>query len=183
MWNLVPQLPVIDLSLTHAPRDDWLFPIESTYPFSLAATTFGTSTQPWPALERVIFDGFVPYEVVFWYAPANGGTLAQETLPLGGWTFKTLLFDLRSWDPPFSLPIPEEFTDLFLYLPLHSKARLVDFERVEMRLAQQMEAKLRTALERGVREGKPDEERDRILGLVVFVGPDGEESKLFETDG
>lgn len=180
---LVPQLPVIDLVLTHAPRDDWLFPIGSTYPYSLAATTFGTSAQPWSTLERVILDGYVPYDVVFWINLFHGGEVAQDTLPFGGWTFRTLAFDLQSWNPPFSLPIPEEFTDLFFYLPLHSKVRLVDVERIELRLVPEMEVKLRAALERGVRKDEPDEERDRLLGLMVFVGPDGKESRLIETDG
>lgn len=146
----------------------------------------GVPNQAWTTLERVTFDGFVWYDHV--------GSLNHTRILFADWPFKTLVIDLSGWDETrwqsarhpgvFGQTIDTRavFNDIFARPAPKPHLTLEEVERIEVRLPADIEISFRQATD-SVRRNKPvDPVRERLLPLIVLVGPDGQESKLIEID-
>lgn len=94
-------------------------------------------------------------------------------LPLRDWSFKTLVFDLVQWDSRIAQA---------LIHPLDGNTQPF-FDRVteiKLRVNAQVEGHFRSKVEKTDGQKRRNLARERILPLIVFIGPEGQARKLIE---
>ena len=168
--SILPRLPIVDLVIKNHAEDGHSMPIRFDGVCPLASH-LDMPDQPWKDLNRVTYAGSIiwdPPPVLF---QSNGDP--HSRLPLAEWSFKTLVVDLVKWR--------DEVTAAFVHPPRNDPF-LEDVERIELHVDAQVEVGLRSEVEKARRDKPVDPVRERILPLIVFVGPDRKERKLLEAD-
>lgn len=130
------------------------------------------SAQPWKHLDRVTYKG-----AILWDSKSftfQNIVSRFRRLPLTEWSFRTLIVDLAEWR--------EKFTDAFLLCSAEKEPFFKHVERIELRLSAQEQSDFRSRLQVIKVKNPVDVVRERLLPLIVFVGPDGKETRLIDAN-
>lgn len=169
---LLPQLPVLDLTLS---LDGGLLgpPSICERMITPLAVVLNTSAQqPWPSLRSITHQGKI------WCTPRSGPPFSTPLqLALARWTCEIVVFEISPPEWHELAGGPKEFDILLDPLPRESQADFLrETRRVEFRLkgqfADAFEHRFRDDLGRRTERGLSDHEL-RITSLIVFVDEKG----------
>lgn len=191
--GILAELPVTTFRLLNQPDP---FAVDS-FSVALSRRLFGTLSPPWKDLREVCFCGTLWSDEQDDSGPAGSEEPDLSLYPriaLVQWAFKVLVVELpelpqsdgkdaRDIDSVARQSIAD-FFDLF-FRPVQSEK--VDrwwtgLERIELRVAHWVETKFRHQLVKQRKAGPLARLQQRLLPMVVFVGEDGEETRLMEED-
>lgn len=146
----------------------------------------GTDEQPWEHLKSFcLVDTFWHDEVL--YRPDIPGPTSHSDwfarIAFANWKMSVLIFDgsrgpWRDATDQSSL----NFFDLF-FNPVEAEGSDVwwtELERIELRIPLSMAADFRSRYDEAIKAGPLARLQRRILPMVVFIAPDGTESKLID---